>query len=207
MVSKVESFCKILPIPKDSSNIYFSAGSIRNDVNVHQNRIISPDGRNVWDFDRVFSNDPKNMNELYALTCGNLTKLFLNGFNAALLLIGTPECVNTLCLDGKGPLAYLTEHLSSVATKVMKNKQSSQTSVQSSAAGLDGTSLPFLKVKNDVEMKIYAVENGEIFDLSTGNTRISSLGIRSCELHFIKRDIHFAKSFELKKSSWPLFDY
>ena len=181
MSFRTETFCKILSKSANSSSISNNSQQ-KPVISVHQNKLValSPgnsqqqtDERREWQFTRVFSPDQKNTNDLYSTVCGKLTQHFLNGFNCSLILLGSSECLLHLLNDNKGPLIYLTEQLSNFATKQFKNlKQPSQISVKSMSS-LAG-SLPYLKIKNDVEMTIYQLDANGVLDLS--NRKISVLG-------------------------------
>jgi len=121
----------------------------------------------------------KNSNDLYSSTCGNLSHYFLNGFNTSLLLIGNPEVLLKVAVDGKGPLHFLTESLSSLASKQFKNlkQMSSQISMQSTLS--HGSSLPHIKLKNDLEMGIYQLHNSnEAVGLDDAEVEVQDLVYR-----------------------------
>ena len=181
MSFRIETFCKIF---SKSTNSSFSSNSLQKPaLSVHQNKLLAVSDSNggdhakntrEWHFARVFPADQKNRSDLYSSACGKSIQYFLNGFNSSLLLIGGAECLLRILKDNKGPLSYLTEHLSNLATKQFKNlKQASQVSIKTFSSQVG--SLPYLKFKNDVEMAVYQLDNNGVVDLS--NKKISVLGI------------------------------
>ena len=180
MSFRIETFCKIF---SKSTNSSFSSNSLQKPaLSVHQNKLLAVSDSNgdhakntrEWQFSRVFPADQKNTSDLYSSACGKSIQYFLNGFNSSLLLIGRAKSLLRILKDNKGPLSYITEHLSNHATKQFKNlKQASQVSIKTFSSQVG--SLPYLKFKNDVEMAAYQLDNNGVVDLS--NKKISVLGI------------------------------
>ena len=182
MSLRVETFCKLF---NKLSNTSFSSNSLQPKpvLSIQQNKLVAGSSNNKnnetgntkeWQFSRIFPADQKNTNDLYASSCGSLIQYFLNGFNCSLLLIGETECLLQILKDNKGPLSYLAENISNLATKQFKNlKQPSQVSVKSLSTK-DG-SLPYLKLKNDVDVALYQLDRNGVIDLSN-NKKISVLG-------------------------------
>ena len=178
MSLRVETFCKLF---NKLSNTTFSSNSLQQKpvLSIQQNKLVAVSSNNEaenakeWQFSRIFPADQKNTNELYVSACGKLIQYLLNGFNSSLLMIGETDCLLQILKDNRGPLSYLAENISNLATKQFKNmKQPSQVSMKSMST--QGGSLPYLKLKNDVEMSLYQLNSNGVIDLSS--KKISVLG-------------------------------